>query len=368
MPVYVHQLKAWPRFTWDATVLAPRVEAARALQQRLLGRMAALGFGLRNEANLATMTEDVLRTSEIEGEVLDPAQVRSSLARRLGIEQVGNVRADRYVDGVVEMMLDATQHFDRKLTADRLFGWHASLFPTGRSGMHTILVGRWRNDSTGPMQVVSGPMGKERVHYEAPAAPKLKKEMAAFLKWVDAKAPLDPLLKAGLAHLWFVTLHPFEDGNGRIARAIADMLLARSDGSPQRFYSMSARIRDARKQYYAVLERTQKGDLDVTEWLAWFLDRLRDALLASEEILATVLGKHRFWTLHATTVLNARQVKVLGRMLDGFDGHLNSSKWAKLTKSSPDTALRDIQDLVDKKVLRRGPGGGRSTHYVLTKH
>jgi Fic family protein len=333
MPFYIHQYKAWPAFTWDAGALAPALVDVRRLQGHLLGRMAAVGFDLRNEADLATMTLDVVRTSAIEGEVLDPEQVRSSLARRLGLDVSGAPPTDRHVEGIVEMLLDATRHCNEKLTAERLFGWHAALFPTGRSGMHKILVGRWRDDSTGPMQVVSGAMGRERVHYQAPPASGLKKEMAAFLKWLNSKETLDPLLKAGLAHFRFVTLHPFEDGNGRMARAIADLLLARSDGSPQRFYSMSAQIRTERKQYYAILERTQQDGLDVTDWLLWFLACLQRAIVSSERTLATVLNKHRFWNTHARTVLHARQVKVLNKLLDGLDGHLTSTKWAKMTKS-----------------------------------
>lgn len=374
MPRYIHHHKDWPAFRWDAAALAPAVAKARQLQGHLLGRMAAVGFDLRSEANLETMILDVVRTSAIEGEVLDPEQVRSSLARRLGLDVSGAAPVDRHVEGIVEMMLDATQHCRQKLTAERLFGWHAALFPTGRSGMHKILVGRWRDDSTGPMQVVSGPMGKERVHYEAPEAKRLKKEMASFLKWVNVgsrpvagteKPPLDPLIKAGLAHFWFVTLHPFEDGNGRIARAIADLLLARSDGSPQRFYSMSAQIRTERKRYYDILERSQRGSLDVTAWLSWFLACLQRAIMASEATLSTVLQKHHFWRTHAKTILNPRQVKVLNKLLDGFEGNLTSSKYAKLTKTSQDTASRDIADLMAKKVLKKGAAGGRSTHFVL---
>ncbi len=365
MPLYIHQRKDWPAFRWDADALVPAVAKARQLQSHLLGRMAAVGFDLRSEANLETLILDVVRTSAIEGEVLDPAQVRSSLARRLGLDVSGAAPVDRNVEGMVEMMLDATQQADAKLTADRLFGWHAALFPAGRSGIYKILVGRWRDDSTGPMQVVSGAMGRERVHYEAPAAARLKGEMTAFLKWVNTERSLDPLIKAGLAHFWFVNLHPFDDGNGRIARAIADLLLARSDGSPQRFYSMSAQIRTERKRYYAILERSQRGSLDVTEWLAWFMACLQRAIAASEETLSAVLNKHRFWQTHAKTILNPRQVKLLNKLLDGFEGNLTSSKYAKLTKTSQDTASRDIADLVAKKILKKGRAGGRSTHFVL---
>ena len=365
MPLYIHQRKDWPAFKWDADALVPAVAKARQLQSHLLGRMAAVGFDLRSEANLETLILDVVRTSAIEGEVLDPAQVRSSLARRLGLDVSGAAPVDRNVEGIVELMLDATQQADAKLTAERLFGWHAALFPAGRSGMYKILVGRWRDDSTGPMQVVSGAMGRERVHYEAPVAGRLKKEMSAFLKWVNTEKSLDPLIKAGLAHFWFVTLHPFDDGNGRIARAIADLLLARSDGSPQRFYSMSAQIRTERKRYYDMLERSQRGSLDVTEWLAWFMACLQRAIATSEETLSAVLNKHRFWQTHAKTILNPRQVKVLNKLLDGFEGNLTSSKYAKLSKTSQDTASRDIADLVAKKILKKGRAGGRSTHFVL---
>jgi len=342
--------------------------------------MASIGFDLRKEANLSTMTLDVLRTSEIEGEVLDPEQFRSSLARRLGMDIAGAAPVDRNVEGIVEMMLDATQHFERPLSAERLFGWHSALFPTGRSGMHKILMGRWRDDSTGPMQVVSGAMGRERVHYEAPAAALVKKEMTGFIKWVNTgsgprpstQKSLDPLIKAGLAHFWFVTLHPFEDGNGRIARAIADLLLMRAGVAPsgaeesdQRFYSMSAQIRTEREQYYSVLESSQRGDVDVSAWLHWFLNCLQRALEYSEHTLAAVLNKHRFWNSCARTVRNPRQINALNLLLDGFEEDLNSSKWAKLTKCSPDTALRDIHDLEKKMILTKGEGGGRSTHYVL---
>jgi Fic family protein len=365
MPRYVHERTDWPAFRWDTKALAPAVAEARARQAHLLGRMAAVGFDLRTDADLETMTTDVLRTSAIEGEVLDPAQVRSSLAKRLGLDLHGAARVDRHVDGAVEMLLDATRNCNEKLTADRLFGWHAAMFPTGRSGMLSILVGQYRDDSTGPMQVVSGPMGREKVHYQAPDAKRLNKEMAAFLKWVNTKDDVDPLVKAALGHFWFVTLHPFEDGNGRMARAVADLLLARADGSPQRFYSMSAQILKERKKYYDLLERSQSGSLDVTDWLLWFMACLQRAVAASEEMLASVLRKHQFWQTHAKTVLNPRQVKVLTMLFDGFEGNLTSSKYAKLSKTSQDTASRDLTDLVAKKVLKKGKAGGRSTHFVL---
>jgi Fic family protein len=365
MATYIHNLKGWPRFEWNSQDLAEQLAAVRHRQGRLLGRMEALGFELRAEAVLQTLTEDVLKSSEIEGEVLDKEQVRSSIARRLGMDIGALAPVDRDVEGVVEMMLDATQNYRAPLTDERLFAWHAALFPTGRSGMTKIIVGAWRDEASGPMQVVSGPIGREKVHYEAPAAARLDGEITAFIEWFNGTAPLDPVLKAAIAHLWFVTIHPFEDGNGRIARAIADMMLARSEGSPQRFYSMSAQIRLERKDYYAILERTQKGDLDITVWLQWFLGCLDRAFDGAEDILANVLRKARFWEAMAGQPLNERQRKVVNRLLDGFEGKLTSSKWAALTKTSPDTALRDINDLVARGVLVKDEGGGRSTSYSL---
>ena len=362
---YIHQRDAWPTFRWSDEQLASRLAAVRHRQGRLIGRMEGMGFALRNEAVLHTLTEDVVKSSEIEGEQLDRDQVRSSIARRLGMDIGALAPADRNVEGVVEMMLDATQKFDRPLDDERLFGWHAALFPTGRSGMVRINVASWRADADGPMQVVSGPIGREKVHYEAPAAPLVADEMAAFLRWFEDKATIDPVLKAGIAHLWFVTIHPFEDGNGRIARAIADLALARSENSAQRFYSMSSQIRVERNAYYEILERTQKGDLDITPWLTWFLDCLDRAIDGADVILASVLQKAEFWDTHAGAAMNERQQKLVNRLLDGFEGKLTSSKWAKIAKCSQDTALRDIDDLVKKGVLEKEPGGGRSTSYAL---
>lgn len=363
--MYIWAQKRWPDLIWDTARLAPLLAQVSRDQGRLLGRMQGLGFELRQEAQLSTLTEDVVRSSEIEGERLDNDQVRSSVARRLGMEISGLVTADRDVEGVVEMMLDATTNYTRPLTADRLFGWHASLFPTGRSGLHKITVGGWRKDSSGPMQVVSGPIGRQKVHYEAPPAARVSQEMRRFLSWFKAPGDVDPLFVAGLAHLWFVTIHPFEDGNGRIARAIADLALARSEGSPQRFYSMSAQIRRQRADYYGMLERTQKGDLDVTSWQEWFLVCLRRAIEGSQHTLSAVLAKARFWERFAQQSLNERQVKVLNKLLDDFEGKLTTSKWAQLTKSSQDTAYRDILDLVQRGALRKDSGGGRSTTYSL---
>ena len=364
MTRYIHQLPDWPRFDWNREAIAVPLAEIRHQQGRLLGRMEGLGFDLQKEAELETLTLDVLKSSEIEGEVLDRDQVRSSIARRLGMDVVGLVPADRDVEGVVEMMLDATQNYSKPLTADRLFGWHAALFPTGRSGMSRITVGAWRTPDGDPMQVVSGPIGRERVHYEAPAADRLDADMTAFLQWFETATP-DPVLKAGVAHLWFVTNHPFDDGNGRIARAIADLALARAEGTPQRFYSMSAQIRAERKAYYETLETTQKGDLDITAWLLWFIACLDRAFDGAETILASVMRKAHFWEALADQPLNERQRKVLNRLLDGFEGKLTNAKWAALAKTSSDTALRDINDLVNRGVLAREAGGGRSTSYLL---
>jgi Fic family protein len=328
--------------------------------------MEALGFELRSEAMLATLTNDVLKSSEIEGEDLNRDQVRSSIARRLGMDIGGLAHSDRNVEGVVEMLLDATQNFAEPLTDERLFGWHAALFPTGRSGMTRITVGAWRLDEDGPMQVVSGPYGKEKVHYQAPVAEFLRHEMIQFLEWFESAPEHDPVIKAAIAHLWYVTIHPFDDGNGRIARAIADMALARSEGSSQRFYSMSAEIRQRRKGYYDILEKTQKGDLDITTWLTWFLDCLDGAISRSEEELQFVLSKARFWEELRDATLNERQRMMLNRLLDGFEGKLTSSKWAKIARCSQDTALRDIEALISMGVLDKEPGGGRSTSYALS--
>lgn len=363
--MYLWEKENWPDLTWDSGHLAVLLGQVSREQGRLLGRMHDLGFDLRREAQLSTLTEDVLRSSEIEGEKLDSDQVRSSIARRLGMDVGGLVPADRNVEGVVEMMLDATTNYARPLTADRLFGWHAALFPIGRSGIHKITVGKWRNDSGGPMQVVSGPIGRQKVHYEAPPAARVPQDMYRFLHWFEAPGNTDPLLIAGLAHLWFVTIHPFEDGNGRIARAIADIALARSEGSTQRFYSMSAQIRRERSDYYTTLERTQKGALDVTPWQEWFLACLQRAIEGSQKTLGAVLDKARLWGRFAQHSLNVRQVKVLNKLLDGFEGKLTTSKWAKLTKCSQDTAYRDILDLVERGALRKDTGGGRSTSYSL---
>ena len=365
MSSYIHSLKDWPTLNWeDDRVLLP-LSTVRHKQGRLLGKLEGLSFRLREEATLETLTQDVIKSSEIEGEKLPADQVRSSIARRLGIEIAGEVTANRNVEGVVEMMLDATQHYDLPLTRERLFGWHASLFPTGRSGMHKIHVGGWRDDAKGLMHVVSGAIGKEKVHYEAPEAKRLNVEIHKFLKWFNKTTPIDPVLKAAIAHLWFVTIHPFDDGNGRIARAIADMQLARADASRQRFYSMSAQIQRERNVYYSTLEKTQKGNLTITKWLLWFIECLDRAISLSEENLSGVMQKAKFWELHQAVMLNDRQRKMLNKLMDGFEGKLTSSKWAKIGKCSADTALRDIQDLIKKEILVKEDGGGRSTSYQI---
>lgn len=362
---YIWQQPDWPLWRYNAQRLSPLLTQVHHVQGLLVGRMRNLGLGQSKEATLSMLTSEVLKTSEIEGELFDPDTVRSSIARRLGMEVGAVALQDRRVDGVVDMVLDATQNFQEPLTRDWLFGWHEGLFPTGYSGNTEIRVGDWRDDATGPMQVVSGPIGREKVHYEAPPAESVPKEMSTFLSWFNQDQDLDPFVKSGLAHLWFVTIHPFEDGNGRMGRAVCDMVLARSEQSAQRFYSLSAQIRKERKTYYNLLERTQKDSLDITEWLEWFLGALLRALKGAEESLSGVLIKARFWQHWAGTSLNPRQVNLLNRLLDGFSGNLTSKKWAVLAKCSPDTALRDITDLITKGLLVKASAGGRSTHYQL---
>lgn len=362
MATYIHQLRNWANFQWKEQDFISLLSAVRNLQGKLMGKVELLGFKLKDEANLETLIQDVVQSSEIEGEILNPEQVRSSIATRLGLEDSGLQHSDRHVDGVVEMMLDATQNNDKRLSDERLFGWHASLFPTGRSGMYKIEVAKWRS---GDMQVVSGGMGREIVHYEAPKAELLAQEMKQFLDWFNSESNLDPILKASVAHLWFLTLHPFDDGNGRIARAITDMQLSKADGVNQRFYSMSAQIKKERKAYYKILEHTQKNDLDITLWIIWFLECLKNAILSSHTIIDKVVKKHRFWVKNAGLIINERQQKMLHKLMDNFEGNLTTSKWAKITKTSQDSALRDISDLVNKGILIKANSGGRSTHYVL---
>jgi len=364
--MYVYQRPNWPNFTYDDESLLKLLGDVRHLQGKIVGKMEAFGFDLRKEASFTTLITDIIKTSEIEGEVLSKEQVKSSLAKRLGIEIAGLVHTDRNVDGIVDMLVNATQNAEEELTKERLFGWHNCLFPEGRSGMYSIVVGQWRKDAKGPMQVVSGAIGREKIHFEAPAAIKLEAEMNRFLEWFNLELKLDPIIKAGIAHFWFITLHPFEDGNGRIARALTDMLLSRADGITQRFYSMSTQIRIERKGYYKILENSQKGLLDITNWLHWFLTCLLNALVSAEITLQQVMVKHNFWLSIKGVPLNKRQIKVLNKLLDGFEGKLTTVKWAKITKSSRDSALRDIQDLIQKSILEKDAAGGRSSSYHLT--
>ena len=362
---YIWQSNDWPNWHFDLAALAgPMAEVSRA-QGILMGRLADVGMSLRNQASLAALTEDVIKTSEIEGEQLNIESVRSSIARRLGVDIGALAPVDRQVEGVVEMVLDATANGHAPMSRERLFGWHAALFPTGYSGLSKIKVGAWRDDSSGPMQVVSGPIGRQKVHFEAPPADRLGAETSQFLNWLNSASNEPQLLKAGLGHLWFVTLHPFDDGNGRIARAIGDLLLTRADGSPQRFYSLSAQIQRDRKAYYDILERAQKRSMDVTEWLAWFLDTLHRAVDQAQRTLDAVLAKAHFWQRFAGTPMNERQAKLLNKLLDGLEGKLTSSKWAAIAKCSPDTALRDINELLAHGALRKSVAGGRSTSYEL---
>jgi Fic family protein len=364
---YIHEKPRWPDFSWDSQKLSPLLAQVRHKQGRLLGKMESLGFELRSEATLAALTSEVVKTSAIEGEKLNPDEVRSSLARRLGLDAAGLPKAGRNVEGVVEMMIDATTNFEARLSSERLFAWHSALFPTGRSGMTPITVGAWRTKESGPMEVVSGAMGKEKVHFEAPEADRLNHEMKRFVTWFNSGRTADPVLKAAVAHFWFVTIHPFEDGNGRIARAIADMALARADGTKDRFYSMSSQIAAERKGYYEVLETSQRGDVDITRWLQWFLSCLDRAIENADHTLGSVLLKARVWQRINSRPVNERQRLVINRMLNGFKGFLSTSKYAKLAKCSPDTALRDVRELLQRGILIQNPGRGRSTSYKLAE-
>ncbi len=372
MKTYIYQQDDYPNFIWQDDKLLTLLGKVRHLQGKIIGKMESIGFKLQNEASLETITQDVIKSTEIEGITLDFEQVRSSIAHKLGIEISNPVYAQRDVEGIVEMMLDATQNFEKKLTIQRLFDWHSSLFPTGKMGMQKIRVGKFRNDAKGRMQVVSGVLGKETIHYQAPNAESIEKEMNVFLEWLNenqqsTKQEIDPFIKAAIAHFWFLTIHPFEDGNGRIARAIADMMLARADQTKQRFYSMSSQIRLKRKEYYAILEHSQKQTIDITDWLNWFLNCLLEALYSSDTIIKKVVEKYNFWDKNNQVSFNQRQRLILNKLLDNFYGNLTSSKYAKLTKCLKDTALRDIQDLIQKKILQKTEAGGRSTNYELTK-
>jgi Fic family protein len=363
--MWIYQNTEWPNFTWDANKLLNILAEVRAQQGRLLGRMHALGFELQTNANLETLLSDSIKTSEIEGEKLNKEEVRSSLAKRLNINLNNSIQSNRQIEGLAEMMIDASKNYENPLNEERLKSWHAALFPTGRSGIYEIIVGDFRNDSTGPMQVVSGGYGKEKVHFQAPNAKSLRAEIDKFIQWYNKPQKIDPILKAAIAHIWFVTLHPFQDGNGRITRALTDMLLSRADETGQRFYSLSTQIMAQRKDYYRVLEQTQKGALNITTWILWFLKCLSKAISASEKTLNKIIEKHDFWALYGIEIKNDRQKLMLNKLLDGFNGKLNSSKWAKIAKCSTDTALRDIQHLEKKGILEKEPGGGRSTSYRL---
>lgn len=362
MGFFIHQLSNWPNFTWEDDQILNLLAEVRHLQGKLIGKIELLGFDLQDEANLETLIQDVVKSSEIEGEILDPQQVRSSIATRLGLEQSGIVVSDRHIDGVVEMMIDATQNADKRINKERLFGWHGALFPTGRSGLYKIAVAQWRD---GAMQVVSGGMGKEIVHFEAPNADRIESEMEQFISWFNQDDVIDPVLKAAIVHFWFVTIHPFDDGNGRIARALTDMQLSKADGINQRFYSMSAQIKQQRNAYYSILEKTQRGDTDITNWIIWFLSCLKEAILNSNIIIDKVIRKHHFWMKNNALISNDRQRMMLNKLMDHFEGNLTTSKWSKMTKVSADTALRDITDLVNKEVLVKAVSGGRSTNYDL---
>lgn len=362
MAKYIYEYKDWTDFTWQDSVINSIFGEVRLMQGKIIGQMNALGFSAKEEATLTALTLDVVKSSEIEGELLNYEQVRSSIARRLGINSAGIVKSSRHIEGIVEMMLDATQRYDLPLTEERLFGWHAALFPTGFSGPYKIEVGCYR---TGEMQVVSGAMGKEKIHYEAVNPEFVKAEMKTFLTWFNNDNTLDLVLKAAIAHFWFIIIHPFDDGNGRIGRAITDMLLARAEGSGERFYSMSSQILEERKLYYAVLQKVQHSTNDITEWLNWFLHCLKNAMLATENTTQQILRKAEFWKLHEKTSINERQRKVLNMLFDNFEGKLQSSKWAKINKISSDTALRDIKDLIEKGILRQTNEGGRSVNYEL---
>jgi Fic family protein len=364
MAKYIYQNKNWTNFTWRDTTINSVFGDVRNLQGKISGQMNLIGFALKEEATLTTLTLDIVKSSEIEGEQLDYEQVRSSIARRLGMDIAGLVPSNRNIEGVVEMILDATQNYEQPLKDERLFGWHSALFPSGRSGMYKIETGRYRS---GEMQVVSGAMGKQKIHYEAVAPELVKTEMDKFLEWFNNEREIDLVLKAAIAHFWFIIIHPFDDGNGRIARAISDLLLARAEGSVDRYYSMSSQILVERKRYYEILQKVQHSNGDITEWLDWFLHCLRNALLETQNTLQQILRKAEFWKIHENTAINQRQRLVLNKLLDGFDGKLKSSKWAKIAKCSPDTALRDIKDLMEKNILQQELQGGRSTNYELVE-
>lgn len=363
--MYIYEQSNWPIFEWNSEVLLPLLSMVRNRQGKLIGKMGMLGFELRSEANLEILTQEIIKSTEIEGEALDKEQVRSSIARKLGLDISGLIYSERHVDGIVDLMIDATKNYDKELTKERLFSWHSALFPNGRSGLYRIIAGQWRDDSTGPMLVVSGALGKEKVHYQAPPALQIENEMTLFFEWFNRENKTDLVLKAAIAHLWFVTIHPFEDGNGRISRALSDMLLSQSDEQSYRFYSMSTQICKERNSYYEILENTQKGGMNITRYLEWFLNSLLNAIEYSDVILEKIIYKYYFWMKNSNFNLNNRQIKILNMLMDDFNGVLNTTKWAKIGKCSQDTALRDIQDLIEKGILIKSDGGGRSTKYEL---
>ena len=365
MGKFIYQYDQWPEFTWDEKEINVILGKVRHLQGRIFGQMEALGFTIKEDTILSTLTLDVLKSSEIEDETLNYEQVRSSIARRLGIEYSGMVRTERDVDGLVEMMLDATQNYNEPLNEARLFGWYAALFPARWSGMHRINTGCYPKAG---IQIVSDPMGKEKINFLAPSPEQVKQEMDKFLDWFNGETNIDAVLKAAIAHFRFIIIHPFDDGNGRIARAMSDLLLARSEESSQRFYSLSNQILIERKVYYETLQKVQHSSGDITKWLDWFLNCLNRALKSTEETMKKVLQKAGFWDIQKETVLNSRQRLMLNKLLDEFDGKLKTSKWAKIAKCSSDTALRDIKDLIDKGILKQEESGGRSTNYELIEY
>lgn len=366
--MYIHEIHQWPAFTWNKAVINELLATVRFHQGILLGKMSNMGFDMQETADLQIQTANIIKSSEIEGEKLNPQEVRSSIAKRLGLNVAGQINVKRSIDGIVEMHLDAIKDYEQPLTKQRLCAWHALLFPEGYSGMRKIQAGKFRTDAEGPMQVVSGGYGHETIHFQAPAADLLKSNIKDFLHWFNGKPNEDLLIMAAIAHLWFVTLHPFDDGNGRIARCIADIMLARSDKQHNRYYSMSTQIQLERKEYYDILEATQKGSLDITAWLLWFLNCLNRSIINADDALKFILNKAKFWEQHASQQLNHRQIKTINLLFDGFSGKLTSSKWAKINKCSQDTAARDIQDLINKHILIKSEEGGRSTNYILAKY
>ncbi|MDD4001625.1 MAG: Fic family protein [Bacteroidales bacterium] len=362
--IYIYQKEGWPNFYWDKEIIAPLLLNVRYIQGQLIGKMSVFGFDLKNETHLSTITNNVLKSSEIEGEYLNTDQVRSSVAKRLGMDVSGLIPSERKIEGIVEMTFDATHNANKPLTKKRLFSWHKLLFEE-KERDSKLSIGAWRKEEGGEMQVVSGAMGKERIHFQAPDWSKIDFEIDLFLDWINNKTDIDNILKASIAHLWIVTIHPFDDGNGRIARAIADMLLARADNISQRFYSMSSQIRIERKDYYDILEKTQKGNLDITKWIEWFLNCLERAFIQTNANINKLMNKSKFWENNKTIVFNERQTKIINLLFNGFEGKLTSSKWSKINHCSQDTALRDINDLIEKKVLKKDVQGGRSTSYDL---